>query len=183
MGKPRKLSWYDLNYMERVEAASQVHAVVFAQLGALAHAMIELGCGLQRSCAFVRRMAVRKQLPTVHRIMLLQHLLNRSDTGQQPLLESQQQQDGATKGSLESGPAAHLVNRQSDSENETINTNFDLETNAPPSSSQSIPAQGAVLDDSSKVEMQDPIEVKSEKDDEVGDKVASIDAPDEQLQT
>ena len=71
----RKLKWHDLTHTERCEAASQVHAVVFAQLGALAHSMIEFGCGLERSCAFVRRMSVRNQLPISQRTMLLQHLL------------------------------------------------------------------------------------------------------------
>ena len=75
--KSRKIKWHDLSLEERVGAASQVHAVVFAQLGALAHSMIEFGCGLQRSCAFVRRMAVRHQLPSAQRTMLLQHLMAR----------------------------------------------------------------------------------------------------------
>jgi hypothetical protein len=77
----RKTMWHDLTQSERNEAASQVHAVVFAQLGALAHSMIELGCGLDRSCAFVRRMSIRNQLPSSHRSMLLAHLLKRNDVG------------------------------------------------------------------------------------------------------
>ena len=75
--------------IERHEAASQVHAVVFAQLGALAHSMIEFGCGLERSCAFVRRMAIRNQLPMSQRTILLQHLVERKhDNDQQQLLEA-----------------------------------------------------------------------------------------------
>lgn len=81
----RKTKWHDLNYMERVEAASQVHAVVFAQLGALAHSMIELGCGLDRSFAFVRRMSIRNQLPSSQRTMLLVHLLDRDSVGRREL--------------------------------------------------------------------------------------------------
>lgn len=73
--------WHDLTQSERIEAASQVHAVVFAQLGALAHSMIELGCGLERSCAFVRRMSIRNQLPSSQRAMLVAHLLKRNDVG------------------------------------------------------------------------------------------------------
>ena len=69
--------------MERSEAASQVHAVVFAQLGALAHSMIEFGCGLERSCAFVRRMSIRNQLPSSQRTMLLTHLMARDDVGRE----------------------------------------------------------------------------------------------------
>ena len=79
--KSHVTQWYDLNYTERVEAASQVHAVVFAQLGALAHSMIEFDCGLERSCAFVRRMSIRNQLPSSQRTMLLLHLMDRDDVG------------------------------------------------------------------------------------------------------
>jgi hypothetical protein len=84
----RKTKWFDLNYTERIEAASQVHAVVFAQLGALAHSMIEFGCGLERSCAFVRRMAVRNQLPSSQRTMLLQHLMARIDVERRESMSS-----------------------------------------------------------------------------------------------
>jgi hypothetical protein len=72
----RKMKWHDLKHEERYEAASQVHAVVFAQLGSLGHSMIEFGCGLERSSAFIRRMAVRNQLPMTQRSMLLQHLID-----------------------------------------------------------------------------------------------------------
>jgi hypothetical protein len=82
----RKLRWHDLSQKERSEAASQVHAVVFAQLGALAHSMMEFGCGLERSCAFVRRMSIRNQLPISQRTMLLQHLTRGQEN------ESRQQQ-------------------------------------------------------------------------------------------
>ena len=41
---PRKMKWHDLSLDERAEAVSQVHAVIVAQIGALAHSMIELGC-------------------------------------------------------------------------------------------------------------------------------------------
>jgi hypothetical protein len=78
--KARKARWYDLNQTERIEISSQVHAVVSAQLGALAHSMLELGCGLDRACAFVRRMSIRNQLPSSHRTMLLMHLMERNDT-------------------------------------------------------------------------------------------------------
>jgi hypothetical protein len=74
-----KMKWHDLKNTERYEAASQVHAVVFAQIGALAHSMVEFGCSLERSCAFVRRMAVRNQLPMSQRTMLLQHLIGRGN--------------------------------------------------------------------------------------------------------
>jgi hypothetical protein len=75
----RKMKWHDLKEQERYQAASQVHAVVFAQLGALGHSMIEFGCGLERSSAFIRRMAIRNQLPMTQRTMLLQHLISREE--------------------------------------------------------------------------------------------------------
>ena len=78
-GPVNKLKWHDLNHAERSEAATQVHAVVFAQLGALAHSMMEFGCGIERSCNFVRRMSVRNQLPISQRTMLLQHLFGRQN--------------------------------------------------------------------------------------------------------
>ena len=71
----RKMKWYDLNSDERSEAASQVHAVIFAQLGALAHSMIEFQCDLDQACAFVRRLSIRHQLPLSQRTMLLEHLI------------------------------------------------------------------------------------------------------------
>lgn len=70
----RKIKWHDLSLDERAEAASQVHAVVFAQLGALAHSMIEFGCTVEQAVAFVRRLSVRHQLPLSQRTMLLSHL-------------------------------------------------------------------------------------------------------------
>jgi len=91
----RKTKWYDLSHKERVQAASQVQAVVFAQLGALAHSMMELGCGLERSCAFVRRMAVRHQLPSGQRTMLLQHLVSRDDLENEEVLPADTAKDEA----------------------------------------------------------------------------------------
>ena len=80
----RKIKWYDLNPDERLQAASQVHSVVFAQLGALAHSMIEFGCTIEQACAFVRRLSVRYQLPSSQRAMLLSHLIVRSSESISP---------------------------------------------------------------------------------------------------
>lgn len=71
-----KMKWHDLRPVDRMDAASQVHAVIFAQLGALAHSMIEFGCSKEKACSFVRRLSVRHQLPLVQRTMLLTHLLS-----------------------------------------------------------------------------------------------------------
>ena len=93
----RKTKWHDLNYTERIEAAAQVHAVVFAQLGALAHSMIELGCGLDRSCAFVRRMSVRNQLPSSQRTMLLTHLMQRDDVERRESIRNDSSENATTE--------------------------------------------------------------------------------------
>jgi hypothetical protein len=71
-----KMKWHDLRPADRLDAASQVHAVIFAQLGALAHSMIEFGCSKEKACSFVRRLSVRHQLPLEQRTMLLTHLLS-----------------------------------------------------------------------------------------------------------
>ncbi len=70
----RKVKWHDFPPEQRSEAAAQLHSVVFAQLGALSHSMIELGCSFTKAVAFVRRSAVRHQLPISQRTTLLQHL-------------------------------------------------------------------------------------------------------------
>jgi hypothetical protein len=77
--KPRgndanEVKWHDLSSSEYADAASQVHSVVFAQLGTLSHSMLELGCGIPRACNFVRRLSIRYQLPLSLRITLMQHL-------------------------------------------------------------------------------------------------------------
>jgi hypothetical protein len=72
-----KTRWHDLTEEERYEAASQVHAVVFAQLGAMSHSMMDFGCSLERTSAFVRRMSIRNRLPMSQRISLIRHLIER----------------------------------------------------------------------------------------------------------
>lgn len=72
--KGNKMRWHDLRPIDRIEAAAQVHAVIFAQLGALSHSMVEFGCKVEKACHFVRRLSVRHQLPLSQRAMLLEHL-------------------------------------------------------------------------------------------------------------
>jgi len=76
----RQRKWYELNGQERAEAASQVHAVIFAQLGALSHSMLEFGCEQSVAIAFVRRLSIQHQLPLSQRTMLLQHLIGRRNS-------------------------------------------------------------------------------------------------------
>ncbi|KAL3916616.1 MAG: hypothetical protein SGILL_005097 [Bacillariaceae sp.] len=70
-----KTRWHDLSIPERYEAASQIHAVVYAQLGEMSNMMIEFECGLERTSSFIRRMCVRNRLPMSQRTALLQHLI------------------------------------------------------------------------------------------------------------
>jgi hypothetical protein len=77
----KNIKWHDLAPSEYADAAAQVHSVVFAQLGTLAHSMLEMDIsdsGLSRSCNFVRRLSIRYQLPLNLRITLLNHLQNNS---------------------------------------------------------------------------------------------------------
>jgi hypothetical protein len=69
--------WHDLKEAERYQAASQVHAVVCAQVGAMSQSMMDFGCGLERTSAFVRRMSIRNRLPISQRTTLLRHLIGR----------------------------------------------------------------------------------------------------------
>ena len=71
--------WFELSPDERFEAASQVHAVIFAQLMALSHSRIEFGCSIKDACAFVRRLSIQHQLPLSQRSRLIQHLLDRHE--------------------------------------------------------------------------------------------------------
>jgi len=77
----KNIKWHDLAPSEYADAAAQVHSVVFAQLGTLAHSMLEMDVsdsGLLRACSFVRRLSIRYQLPLNLRITLLNHLQNNS---------------------------------------------------------------------------------------------------------
>lgn len=77
LAEKKSTRWHDLKPEQRVEAASQLHSVIFSQLAALAHSMTEFGCGKDRAAAFVRRLSVRSQLPISMRALLLEHINNR----------------------------------------------------------------------------------------------------------
>ena len=78
-----QVKWHDLPWYQRVEAAQQLHSVVFSQLAALSHSMIEFGCGYDKTTSFVRRLSVRYQLPISRRAMLLDHIKKRREKVQQ----------------------------------------------------------------------------------------------------
>eukprot|EP00536_Pseudo-nitzschia_multiseries_P012161 jgi/Psemu1/207795/e_gw1.448.53.1 len=73
-----KTRWHDLTRDERDEAASQVNAIVFAQVSTMADSMLELCTSLEKTSAFVRRACVKNQLPVSQRTTLLRHLIRDS---------------------------------------------------------------------------------------------------------
>ena len=75
--REQDLKWYDLSHEERVEAASQLHSVVFSQIAALSHSMSEFGCDYEVTTSFIRRLSIRHQLPVSQRTMLIDHIEKR----------------------------------------------------------------------------------------------------------
>jgi hypothetical protein len=69
------MAWHDLPVAtERLEAVFRVHDVIFSQVMAIAHSMIELGCQKSSAREFVFRMCVIHQLSEKQRQQLLGHL-------------------------------------------------------------------------------------------------------------
>ena len=125
----RKLQWFDLTPAERLEAASQVHAVVTAQLGAISHSMIEFGCNLEKACAFVRRMAIRNQLPLSQRAILLQHLVERKSDNDSEKGGSQHEVVGTASHNSPNGGVDYLADKaQQDSDYDTEDQKTDDKT-------------------------------------------------------
>ena len=94
--------------------------------------MIEFGCGLERSCAFVRRMAIRNQLPLSQRTILLQHLVERkidSETERVALLDSfgiPLEPDGVPE-----GETFQQKDTSMDATDKAANSNDNAQTTAP----------------------------------------------------
>ena len=70
------VTWHDMNSTnERNEAVQRVHDIIFSQVMAIAHSMIELGCAKSSARDFVYRMCVIHQLSERQRQQLLTHLI------------------------------------------------------------------------------------------------------------
>lgn len=68
--------WHEMNSTnERNEAVQRVHDIIFSQVMAIAHSMIELGCAKSSAREFVYRMCVIHQLSERQRQQLLSHLI------------------------------------------------------------------------------------------------------------
>jgi hypothetical protein len=72
---PYERPWYDMDRDTREQSVRRVHDVVFSQVMAITHSMMELGCTQQQTREFVYRMCVVHQLSEDQRQQLLAHVL------------------------------------------------------------------------------------------------------------
>lgn len=72
---PYERPWYEMDRESRERAVGHVHDVVFSQVMAITHSMMELGCSQQQSREFIYRMCVVHQLSESQRQDLLAHIL------------------------------------------------------------------------------------------------------------
>ena len=71
---PNEIPWHDLSEDDRSQAVKRIHDVIFSQVMAIAHSMIELGCGKVRTKDFVYRVCVIHQLSEAQRHALIEHI-------------------------------------------------------------------------------------------------------------
>lgn len=74
---PYEKKWHDLDDESRLEAVRRIHSVIFSQVMAIIHSMMELGCSKEQTREFLYRMCVIHQLSERQRHNLLSHLLSR----------------------------------------------------------------------------------------------------------
>jgi hypothetical protein len=65
-------AWHDMGPLETKDAVLRVHNIVFSQVGAYGHSMVEFGCSPHVASGFVRRLAATYQLAQDQLDMLLQ---------------------------------------------------------------------------------------------------------------
>lgn len=73
---PNEVAWHDLDIVEREIAVRRVHDVIFSQVMAITHSMLDLGCSKARTKELVYRMSVIHQLTESQRHSLVQHIIN-----------------------------------------------------------------------------------------------------------
>ena len=73
-------SWHDMDRDSRIVAIRQVHQVVFGQVMAITHSMMDLGVTKHQTREFLYRMCVTHQLEEDQRIQLLTYLHNQTRT-------------------------------------------------------------------------------------------------------
>jgi len=71
---PYEKVWHDMDRTDMIVAVRRVHNVIFSQVMAITHSMIELGCTKTKTREFLYRMCVIHQLGERQRQELLSHL-------------------------------------------------------------------------------------------------------------
>ena len=82
------MPWYDMDRENRDIAVRRVHDVVFSQVMAITHSMMELGCSQQQTREFLYRMCVVHQLTEAQRQQLLQHILRQRNDSNSLMLKN-----------------------------------------------------------------------------------------------
>lgn len=72
---PYEKDWHEMDKQTRLLAVRRVHDVIFSQVMAIIHSMMELGCSQKQTREFLYRMCVIHQLSEVQRLQLLDHTL------------------------------------------------------------------------------------------------------------
>jgi hypothetical protein len=72
---PYEMYWHDMNLEARTRIVRRVHDVIFSQVTAITHSMLELGCTPLLTREFLYRMCVIHQLSEAQRQQLLTHVL------------------------------------------------------------------------------------------------------------
>ena len=71
---PYEQPWYELSRDGRVNCVRRVHEVVFSQVMAITHSMMEFGCPVHDVREFLYRVCTVHQLGEAHRQQLWAHL-------------------------------------------------------------------------------------------------------------
>lgn len=74
---PYEKPWYEMEKDSRNETVRRVHDVLFSQVMAIIHSMMELGCQQRQTREFLYRMCVVHQLTEGQRQQLLAMVLKR----------------------------------------------------------------------------------------------------------
>jgi len=76
---PNEVPWHDIDVAERDIAVKRVHEVIFSQVMAIIHSMLELGCSKARTKELVYRMSVIHQLTEAQRHFLIGHIIEKQE--------------------------------------------------------------------------------------------------------
>ena len=108
-----------MNQDDRTRAVRRVHDVIFSQVMAITHSMVELGCSPTLSREFLYRMCVIHQLGEAQRQQLLTHVLvsnnnaaddeNENGNGLEHEIESSRIHDHGTGTDISGATAAAQV--------------------------------------------------------------------------